>query len=104
MLLSVIQIEEIVQHIDGFSRPLVESRQIVKSHYLQKVGVLEENESCIRLRGLCLRVHNAHEILTINVTISKPFPGAVLYAHCTCTAGNLGKCKHAVAVLRCAKK
>ena len=100
----MIRIEEIVKFIDGFSRPLEGSRQILESKYLQKVGVVEQTENCIKLKGLCLRVRKPDEGVAINVTISEPFPGQVIYAQCSCIAGQLGKCKHSVAVLRYAKR
>jgi hypothetical protein len=96
--ISVIQIESIVKHIDGFSRPLVELRQILDSGYLQKVGVTGETNNQIDICGLCICVHDAHEVLTINVSISKPSPGEAIKAQCSCIAGELGKCKHPVAV------
>ena len=100
----MIQIEEIVKFIDGFSRPMEGSRQIIESGYLQKVGIVKESDHDIEIRGLCLRVHKTSEIVTIDITISKPLPGEVITGKCTCTAGNLGKCKHVVAVLRHVKR
>lgn len=100
----MIEIEEIVKFIDGFSRPLIGSKQILDSGYLQKVGIDSETSEDISIRGICLRVHKPSEVVSIQTRISKPFPGSVIDAKCTCIAGNLGKCKHVVAVLRHVKR
>lgn len=97
----MIEIEEIAEYIDGHSRPMVESRLILRSGYLQKLGLVKNDDKLVHIRGISLQVsHPSNEPVEINLKISKPFPGYIMYAHCTCTGGTTGKCKHSVAVMR----
>ena len=96
----MIRIENIVQHIDGFVRLLDDSREILESGYLQKVGIARKTDDEIHLRGVCLRVTKADEVVTMKVQISKPYPGSVLQVECTCIGGSQGNCKHAVSLLQ----
>ena len=100
----IITEEEIERHIDNpatHSRWKVSSAEILQSAYLQKVGILEENEWIIRIRGICLQVSSPRaDPHVITVLIKKPLPGKIQHATCSCTGGKSGKCKHAVAVLK----
>ena len=101
LYVSVIEIEDIVEHIDGHSKPLVDSKLILKAGYLQRVGLVQETAEYSHVRGVCILVSNpGKESCEINLKIRKPFPGTVGFGHCTCNGGSTGKCKHAVAVLR----
>ena len=96
----VIRIKDIVQHIDNFVQPLDGSREILERGYLQKVGIAWEMDDKVHLCSACLRVTKADEVVTMKVQISRPYPGGVLWAECTCVGRSLGKCKHAVAHLQ----
>ena len=103
--MAVINEKEIERHIGNVkvSKPRwkVSSREVLESSYLQKVGIVEDNQWITKLRGICLQVsspaRNPHEI---NVIIKKPFPGKIQFARCSCTGGKSGKSKHTAALLK----
>jgi hypothetical protein len=79
----------------------VSSREVLESKYLQKMGIVEDNEWITKVRGLCLQVSfPKHDPHVINVIIKKPFPGTIQFARCSCTGGKSGRCKHAVALFK----
>jgi len=97
----VIQLEEIVEFIDGHSKPLIGAREINNCGYLLRVGFVKDTVEAIELKGCCIQVsHPGQPPFQPRVIISKPFPGHVLRATCQCDGGSSGKCKHAVAILR----
>lgn len=97
----MIQYEEICDHINWHSNPMVGSREIMQAGYLQKVGRAMENEDRIKLCGICLRESRLTDLPhKMETTLSKPFPGRVINASCSCDGGASGKCKHVVAMLK----
>jgi len=101
----VIRVEEICEFIDWHKKPMVGAREINDSGYLQKIGSVKESEEDIEIRGLCIQVsHPGKPPFQPSASISKPFPGSVLRAHCKSDGGSSGKCKHVVAMLRCVEK
>jgi len=102
---TVIEIEEISTFIDGHSKPLVGSREILQCGYLLKVGYVRDCDEEIELKGICIRVLRPGDPpFESTVVIQKPFPGSVVRGHCPCDGGSTGKCKHVIAILRSVEK
>lgn len=81
--ISVIEIEDVVSHIDGRSESLIDSKMILKTGYLQRVGMVQDTAHYTHVRGVCILVsHPGEESCEINLKIRKPFSGTVGYGHC----------------------
>ena len=80
--MAVIQDEEICDHIDWHSNPMVGSREILQAGYLQKVGRSMENEDQITLCGICLRESRLTDApRRMKAILSKTYPGRVINMH-----------------------
>ena len=79
------------------------AEQILEADYLHKVGIVDSNDQILSITGVCIQVSNPGEKNdphVINFKFDRTDKGQeILFGNCSCTAGNLAKCKHAVALL-----
>jgi hypothetical protein len=79
------------------------AEEILAAKYLQKVGIVKSDVNSIDIRGICIRVSNPgpkNEPFVINFSFTRNNnENEITCGNCNCTAGNLAKCKHAVALL-----
>jgi len=80
------------------------AEEILEAKYLQKVGLVKSNAESLSVRGICLQVSHPderHEPFVINFTFSRSIDdeNEISDGQCSCTAGSIAKCKHAVALL-----
>lgn len=101
----MIEIEEIMEFLNGHSKPLKGAREIIQANYLLKVGYTKENADHIELKGACIQVsHPGNVPFEPTVVIKKLFPGSAERGYCPCEGDASGKCKLVVSILRSVEK
>lgn len=102
----MIALSDIVDHINGHSRPIYCGEQLLMGNYLVKYGRQVQNEDTVlKVLGLCLQTSDAkaapHEIEVelLQLNGSEANRTIIKAVFCTCKAGWPGKCKHSVSLL-----
>lgn len=98
---TIVEIFELMNYVGGGSRPFEEGCNILNAHHILLCGACNTSDTQInKYFALCLKTSSLssypHEI---NVEIKVVSNRKVIKAHCTCQAGNSGRCKHSVGVL-----
>jgi len=80
------------------------AEEILEANYLRKVGLVRTCSDSFTVRGICLQVSHPddrHQPFIINITFSKvdDDDNEISGGQCSCLAGSLARCKHAVALL-----
>lgn len=97
---AIVEIFELIKYVDGGSRPFEEGSRVLNSNHILLCGLCASKQSKDKYFALCLQstalTSYPHEI---NIEISVSNNEKLINAHCTCQAGNSGRCKHIVGVL-----
>ncbi len=64
----MIEIEDICSFIDGHSCPMVELRLVLNVGYVQRVGIVYEDEEKVDIKAFCLKV-SSPEDCSINLRL-----------------------------------
>lgn len=80
------------------------AEEILAAKYLQKVGIVQSDGFSITVRGICVQVsHPGHThnpfVIDFTFTRSDDNENEITSGACSCTAGILAQCKHAMALL-----
>lgn len=96
----IVEIFELIKYVNGGSRPFEEGCRVLNSNHILLCGLCSTNNNVDKYFALCLQSTALNDYPhEINVEISMQNNIKIINAHCTCQAGNSGRCKHAVGVL-----
>lgn len=95
-----VNFSNIVEYVGAGVRPYEEGERVYNANHVLFCGITEKKTNESHFIALCLKSsalsEAPHEIKVVLTKINKKL---TINCHCSCVAGQLGKCKHSVAVL-----
>jgi hypothetical protein len=99
--------ENAVAHVDENKKMnkknYVGAVEILRSKYLQRVGIIKDEYDKIEIQALCIQVTKvAAKPHCIDLSIVRPSnsrQNIEFSGKCSCVGGSVGKCKHFIALL-----